>query len=56
MLHTVFMISVMDQHEEECLRVWFHKRKHDSEFVLSSIKAFKGTLCSFKKIIHTSYE
>ena len=40
----------------KCPRVLFHKQKHDSEFVLSSIKAFKGSLWSFKKIIHTSYE
>ena len=40
----------------KCLGVLFHKQKHDSKFVLSSIKAFKGKLCSFEKIIHTSYE
>ena len=39
----------------KCPGVYFYKRKHD-KFVLSSIKAFKGNLCSFEKIIHTSYE
>ena len=42
--------------DTKCLRVLFHKQKHDYEFVLSSIKAFKGSLCSFENIIHTSYE
>ena len=30
--------------DTKCPRVLFHKRKHDSEFVLSTIKAFKGSL------------
>ena len=38
------------------LRVLFHKRKHDSEFVLSSIKAFKEASFHWKKIIHALYE
>ena len=36
--------------------ILFHKLKHDSEFVLSSLATFKGSLCSFDKIIHTSKE
>ena len=40
--------------DTKCLRVLFHKRKHDFEFVVSTIKAFKASLCSFEKIIHTS--
>ena len=40
----------------KCPSVLFHKRRHDSEFILSSIKAFKGSLCSFEEIIHTLYE
>ena len=37
-------------------RVLFHKRKHNYEFILSSIKAFKRSLCSLEKLIHTSDE
>ena len=37
-------------------RVLFHKRKHHSEFVLSSLKSFKGSLYLFDKIIQTSDE
>ena len=42
--------------DSKCPRVLCHKRKHDYEFVLSSIKAFKGSLFSFERIIHTSDE
>ena len=27
--------------DTKCLRVLFHKRKHDSEFVLSSLKSLR---------------
>ena len=37
----------------KCPSIVFHKQKHGYEFVLSSLKAFKGNLCSFEKIIHT---
>ena len=41
----------------KCLRVlFFYKQKHDSEFVSSSLKSFKGSLCSFEEIILTSDE
>ena len=35
----------------KCPRVLFHKWKHGSKFVLSSLKSLKGSLCSFDKII-----
>ena len=35
----------------KCPRVLFHKQKHDYEFVSSSLKSFKGSPCSFDKII-----
>ena len=43
--------------DTRCPRILFHKRKHDSK-ILSSLKSFnfKGSLCSFDKIIHTSDE
>ena len=46
----------MNPEDTKCPRVLFHKQKHDYEFVLSNIKAFKGSLCSFEKLIHTSDE
>ena len=35
----------------KCPRVLFQKWKDDSEFIVSGLKSFRGSLCSFDKII-----